>query len=368
MLTLQNLFSRIFKRFSHRRKSDSVKYAEIATLEKRTLLASAGADSAWTYHDSTLYDTVAGNDVWTGTPTFAWIHLPSHGQLDLDESTGSFSYTPESGFIGIDTFQYRLTDYEGSEGASIAWVTISVSNEAPSFEAYTEWDSGELELGGNDTLFSTDSYLGQLLATDLEGDNLTFTGSSSPYLEILTDGRIKVTDGPGLTELVATQGGSVQISVFVTDGIASVQSMVRVALTPWGHTVQSEIYLEDSDGTVWDVTTAEDLKAALEGIQLAGDTVTSLIIKGHGGGGAIFVGDDEVALTIASGTIYLGDDDITQLLLDVTDASTEIRFRGCHTAPLARSVENALDGAKVFGAVRFIIGIPGTCWAIGVYN
>jgi hypothetical protein len=49
--------------------------------------------------------------------------LPTHGSLILHED-GSFEYTPEPGFIGLDTFQYRLDD--GQALGNPATVTLNV--------------------------------------------------------------------------------------------------------------------------------------------------------------------------------------------------------------------------------------------------
>ncbi|MDG2381016.1 MAG: Ig-like domain-containing protein [Pirellulaceae bacterium] len=51
-------------------------------------------------------------------------HGPSHGKVTLD-STGSFSYEPDAGFQGIDTFRYVAFDRSG--GGSIGAVRIRVT-------------------------------------------------------------------------------------------------------------------------------------------------------------------------------------------------------------------------------------------------
>lgn len=53
-----------------------------------------------------------------------------HGQLTLN-ANGSFSYTPDAGYVGQDAFTYRASD--GQENSNVATVTIEVRdvNEAP---------------------------------------------------------------------------------------------------------------------------------------------------------------------------------------------------------------------------------------------
>lgn len=49
---------------------------------------------------------------------------PSHGQVML-EVNGAFSYTPDSGFSGVDSFDYAVVDSDGQE--AVATVTVTVT-------------------------------------------------------------------------------------------------------------------------------------------------------------------------------------------------------------------------------------------------
>jgi hypothetical protein len=51
---------------------------------------------------------------------------PSHASSFVLHPDGSFSYTPDPGFTGIDTFDYMAHD--GTEGSNLATVTINVSD------------------------------------------------------------------------------------------------------------------------------------------------------------------------------------------------------------------------------------------------
>lgn len=62
-----------------------------------------------------------GLDVVVDTLT---IEQPSNGTLTSYSSTGAFSYTPDPGFVGTDTFRYRVTD--GARYSSYATVVITV--------------------------------------------------------------------------------------------------------------------------------------------------------------------------------------------------------------------------------------------------
>ncbi|HKL10837.1 MAG TPA: immunoglobulin-like domain-containing protein [Clostridia bacterium] len=66
------------------------------------------------------------------TYTMELISSVSNGSLSLNSADGSFTYTPNEGYEGVDTFSYRLTD-SSSMSSEIATVSISVQepNVAP---------------------------------------------------------------------------------------------------------------------------------------------------------------------------------------------------------------------------------------------
>jgi ELWxxDGT repeat protein len=69
---------------------------------------------------------VLGNDIDPDSPSLnaILVNLPAQGFLSLSP-TGSFTYTPNPGFSGIDTFTYRASD--GISTSNLATVTINVT-------------------------------------------------------------------------------------------------------------------------------------------------------------------------------------------------------------------------------------------------
>ncbi|MEL4896703.1 Ig-like domain-containing protein, partial [Crocosphaera sp. Alani8] len=84
-------------------------------------------------------DTDANNDPLTAILD----EEPSNGTLEFNED-GSFSYSPDEGFLGTDTFTYQAND--GTEDSEIATVSIEVT-EAPFVEEMVSFGST-----GDDTL------------------------------------------------------------------------------------------------------------------------------------------------------------------------------------------------------------------------
>lgn len=104
---------------------------------------------------------------------------PLNGQVNLN-SNGSFTYTPNDGFIGFDSFTYRAND--GTALSPEATVIISVTsppNQAPVA-------NGDNYSTAEDALFATTLANGVLVNdTDVDGDTLTATLVSGPAHGIL---------------------------------------------------------------------------------------------------------------------------------------------------------------------------------------
>lgn len=113
--------------------------------------------------------TDADNDVLTVTV----IVEPSHGQLTINTTDGSFEYTPNITYTGTDTFTFRAED-------QVTWsntgtVTLNVNNQPPT-AADLVYEINE----GNQTEFSSDVGLLRY-ATDADvGQTVFATGVGSP--------------------------------------------------------------------------------------------------------------------------------------------------------------------------------------------
>lgn len=65
---------------------------------------------------------------------------PSHGTLELNQNDNQFTYTPNEGFEGVDSFQYQVYDDEDAP-ASTATVTLTVG----AYDPAPEPEEGSLE-------------------------------------------------------------------------------------------------------------------------------------------------------------------------------------------------------------------------------
>lgn len=157
-------------------------------------------DEAQTNQDVPVSGNVQGND---GDPdgdpitSAGPIDGPSNGSVTVNQS-GDFTYTPDPGFTGVDTFTYETCDNGGL--CDTATVTITVipplgpSNDPPFAGDDAALTPQEVPVSGN--LLLNDN--------DPNGDNIILqttpiSGPSNGGVSILPDGTYTYTPGPGFT-------------------------------------------------------------------------------------------------------------------------------------------------------------------------
>lgn len=64
------------------------------------------------------------------------VRPPSHGEMILN-ADGSFTYTPNAHFAGIDQFIYRVTDGELESAIAVVTITVTGMNDAPTAQDLT---------------------------------------------------------------------------------------------------------------------------------------------------------------------------------------------------------------------------------------
>ena len=99
-----------------------------------------------TTEETTLNDSLNSltTDVDGDALTFAIVTDVSNGTLNLtDASTGSFTYTPDTEYTGIDSFTFRVSDAAGNSNTSTATVTTNGAMLCTGRENETTWDAGE---------------------------------------------------------------------------------------------------------------------------------------------------------------------------------------------------------------------------------
>ena len=117
-------------------------------------------------------DTDADND----TLMAVLVSTTENGVLDLNDN-GSFTYTPDHGYVGIDTFTYRA--FDGIAYSAVATVTITVGSNAPPVvepDSYSVAENGVLTITARGVLAND---------TDPDGDAITAVEGSKPVHGVL---------------------------------------------------------------------------------------------------------------------------------------------------------------------------------------
>ena len=112
---------------------------------------------------------------------------PAHGTVSLN-GNGSFSYTPDAGYSGADSFLYRVTD--GLATSAPVVVSINVSNAEPvaNSNSYTVVHDRVRSVSVGSGVLANDF--------DLDGDTLTavlVTGPSHGTLQLQANGSFTYT-------------------------------------------------------------------------------------------------------------------------------------------------------------------------------
>ncbi|MCR9089544.1 MAG: family 16 glycosylhydrolase, partial [Rhodobacteraceae bacterium] len=93
---------------------------------------------------------------------------PTSGQTSVDPNTGAILYTPNAGFVGLDTFSYTLS--EGPETSNVSTVTVAVGDAGFALESdgtAVVSDVADLQLNGAFTI-ETWVYLDPDASSDLQ--------------------------------------------------------------------------------------------------------------------------------------------------------------------------------------------------------
>lgn len=118
---------------------------------------------------------------------------PLHGTLEFNED-GSFTYTPDAGYFGSDSFRYRASDGSLTSNPITVMLSIQEVNEAPIGEpdSYSVLESGTLTVSAAQGVLAND--------TDPDNDSLTailVDGPQHGSLSFNADGSFTYTPAAG---------------------------------------------------------------------------------------------------------------------------------------------------------------------------
>jgi len=281
--------------------------ATVSLLVQEVNNAPLAADDAYELmKDTTL--TVDAPGVLTndsdpdGDPLSATLESdPTHGSLSLSPD-GAFSYTPDPGYAGQDSFTYRAGD--GELNSDVAEVTLEVvaENAAPSAvdDAYDVDEDGLLAVDPPGVL-ANDS--------DPDGDSLTVELVSGP-----TSGALTLNgDGSFSYEPNENYHGTDGFTYRATDGLAD-SNVATVALTI-AAVNDAPAAVDDS----YEMDMGQTLNVSAPGVlandsDLDGDSLSALLNEGPDNGDLILYPDGSFSYTPDAG--FSGIDSFTYLVSD----------------------------------------------------
>ena len=126
-------------------------------------------DNYETVRNVPISASVAGNDLLTGEGTHTWKKLtdPANGDVVFNPD-GTFTYTPDKNWMGVDVFTYEICDVNGDCDPATVLLTVIFRNEPP-------------EISGTATSTLEDTPVTICLpATDPENDVLTVNICGQP--------------------------------------------------------------------------------------------------------------------------------------------------------------------------------------------
>ena len=89
-------------------------------------------DEVTTPEDTPVSDSVTGNDVLSGDGGNTWSKLtdPANGGVVFNPD-GSYTYTPDAGWSGIDSFTYQICDVDDDCEEATVTITVTPVNDCP---------------------------------------------------------------------------------------------------------------------------------------------------------------------------------------------------------------------------------------------
>ena len=146
-----------------------VEFEKINSERVQIDIPSASDDTVTTQQDNAVSGQLTASNPDSGdTLTYSIVDQPSHGTVNLDDANkGTFTYTPANGYVGGDSFTFKVNN--GSADSNTATESVTVADDPP--------------VATDDTASTTSDQAvsGQLKASDPDSaDTLTFSIVGQP--------------------------------------------------------------------------------------------------------------------------------------------------------------------------------------------
>ncbi|WP_150001070.1 Ig-like domain-containing protein, partial [Iodidimonas gelatinilytica] len=179
-------------------------------------IAEAARNSAEEDGSAVSGQLVASDVDASDTLSFSLLDGPAEGSVTVN-ADGSYSFDPADGFQDLGdgesrnvSFTYQVDDGNGGTDSATVTITVTGTNDAPIAEA-----------ARNSAVEDGPAVSGRLLASDAEGDDLTFSLLDGPAEGVATvnaDGSYRFDPADGFQDLAAGESRDVSFTYQVDDG------------------------------------------------------------------------------------------------------------------------------------------------------
>ncbi|RFM31929.1 Ig-like domain-containing protein, partial [Chitinophaga silvisoli] len=251
-----------------------------------------GGETTSTEQGKPVSGTVTATDPDGDPITFEKGNDPAHGTVVVN-ADGTYTYTPEPGYTGNDTFTIIVKDDKGNETEVTVNVTVTPPNQAP-------------VVTGGETLTTEQDKpgTGTMTATDPEGGPLTFEKGGDPAhgsVVVNADGTYTYTPEPGYT-------GNDTFTIIVKDDKGKTTTVaVSVTVTP--DNSNNPVAVDDSVTVIANTPLDIDVLANDSAGTSTFETGSITIIDQPAHGSVVVNSNGTVTYTPATG--YTGDDTFT---------------------------------------------------------
>ncbi len=203
-------------------------------------------DAFGTLYETAFSDTVATNDSDPNgdTLTYTLGTGPTNGTISLN-TNGTFTYTPNTGYSGQDSFTYSISDGNGGTDTATATITVTGTVNNPP-DAVNDAFNATYNAAFSSTVATND--------TDPDGDTLTYTLGTGP-----TDGTVTLNTNGSFTYTPTTgYSGTDSFTYSISDGNGGTDT-ATVTLTVPGPTNNPPNAVNDSFGTAYNTSVSGDV-------------------------------------------------------------------------------------------------------------
>jgi len=301
--------------------------------------APVSADQNLTTPEETpIAGTVVASDVDGDTLSYSISSTATNGTVTLNPATGAFVYSPSANYNGSDKFVVTISDGQGGTTTSTITIGVTPVNDAP--------------VSGNQNLTTPEdtAISGQVLATDADGDTLTYSLSSNS-----SNGSVSLNPATGAFVYTpnANYNGSDSFVVTVSDGNGgTTTSTITIGITP-----VNDAPLSGNQNLTTDENVA--LGGAISAFDPDGDTLT-YSVSGVPANGTLVLNPTTGSFVYTPNVGYTGGDSFVVTISDGNGGTTTSTVNiGINTivpinqAPTANNDSTTTDeGTAVIVAVR----------------